>query len=159
MKTEQNVNEPLPASGLFAVGDVFTFIADHHEVTWTVFALTEYDVRLDRPSGGRVRGPMIIGRESLRIALSEDRARRVEPASDEIIRTHQMACAARLECEELREALRKAVAWGESASRHILYRENINWRYLDEARAVLDKANDEMRDGERKTSATTTSEL
>lgn len=64
-----------------------------------------------------------------------------EPASDEIIRTHQMACAARLECEELREALRKAVAWGESASRHILYRENINWRYLDEARAVLDKAN------------------
>jgi hypothetical protein len=39
--------------------------------------------------------------------------------------------------EEMAEALRKAVLWGECASRHILYRERINWRYLDEARATL----------------------
>ena len=38
---------------------------------------------------------------------------------------------------ELAEALRKAVAWGDGASQHILYRENINWRYLDEAKCVL----------------------
>lgn len=38
---------------------------------------------------------------------------------------------------ELGEALRKAIAWGDAASTHILYRENINWRYLDEARATL----------------------
>lgn len=38
---------------------------------------------------------------------------------------------------ELGEALRKAVAWGDAASTHILYRENINWRYLDEARATF----------------------
>ena len=38
---------------------------------------------------------------------------------------------------ELGEALRKAVAWGDAASTHILYRENINWRYLDEASATL----------------------
>ena len=38
---------------------------------------------------------------------------------------------------EMAEALRKAVLWGECASMHILYRENINWRYLDEARATL----------------------
>ena len=38
---------------------------------------------------------------------------------------------------ELTEALRKAVAWGDAASTHILYRENINWRYLDEARETL----------------------
>ena len=38
---------------------------------------------------------------------------------------------------ELTEALRKAVAWGDATSTHILYRENINWRYLDEARATF----------------------
>jgi hypothetical protein len=36
--------------------------------------------------------------------------------------------------QEMAEALRKAIAWGEGASNHILYCENINWRYLDEAR-------------------------
>jgi hypothetical protein len=39
--------------------------------------------------------------------------------------------------EEMAEALRKAVRWGEAASHHILYRENINWRYLEEARETL----------------------
>lgn len=42
------------------------------------------------------------------------------------------------ECrDDLLEALRKAVVWGDAVSTHILYRENINWRYLDEARATL----------------------
>jgi hypothetical protein len=39
--------------------------------------------------------------------------------------------------QEMAEALRKAIAWGEGASNHILYRENINWRYLDEARETF----------------------
>lgn len=39
--------------------------------------------------------------------------------------------------DDLIEALRKAVAWGEAASTHILYREKINWRYLEEARETL----------------------
>jgi len=39
--------------------------------------------------------------------------------------------------DTLAEALRKAVAWGDAASMHILYRENINWELLDEARETL----------------------
>jgi hypothetical protein len=39
--------------------------------------------------------------------------------------------------DRLAEALRKAISWGDSASHHILYRENINWTYLDEAREAL----------------------
>jgi len=39
--------------------------------------------------------------------------------------------------DRLKEALRKAISWGDSASHHILYRENINWTYLDEAREAL----------------------
>ena len=38
---------------------------------------------------------------------------------------------------EMAEALRKAVLWGECASQHFLYREKINWRYLEEARETL----------------------
>jgi hypothetical protein len=39
--------------------------------------------------------------------------------------------------DNLIDALRKAVAWGDAASTHILYRENINWEFLDEARETL----------------------
>ena len=39
--------------------------------------------------------------------------------------------------DRLAEALRKAISWGDSASHHILYREKINWTYLDEAREAL----------------------
>lgn len=41
------------------------------------------------------------------------------------------------ERDRLAEALRKAISWGDSASHHILYRENINWTYLDEAKETL----------------------
>jgi len=39
--------------------------------------------------------------------------------------------------DTLVDALRKAVAWGDTASMHILYRESINWELLDEARETL----------------------
>lgn len=39
--------------------------------------------------------------------------------------------------DRLAEALRKAISWGDSASHHILYRQNINWTYLNEAREAL----------------------
>ena len=39
--------------------------------------------------------------------------------------------------DRLAEALRKAISWGDSASHHILYREKINWTYLNEAREAL----------------------
>lgn len=39
--------------------------------------------------------------------------------------------------DEMAEALRKAILWGECASQHFLYREKINWRYLEEARETL----------------------
>jgi len=39
--------------------------------------------------------------------------------------------------DELAEALRKAISWGDSASHHILYREKINWTYLNEAREAF----------------------
>jgi len=39
--------------------------------------------------------------------------------------------------DRLAEALRKAISWGDSASHHILYREDINWTYLDEAKEAL----------------------
>jgi predicted N-acyltransferase len=44
---------------------------------------------------------------------------------------------ARGQRDALVDALRKAVAWGDVASMHILYRENINWELIDEARATL----------------------
>jgi hypothetical protein len=39
--------------------------------------------------------------------------------------------------DRLAESLRKAISWGDPASHHILYRENIIWTYLDEAREAL----------------------
>ncbi len=39
--------------------------------------------------------------------------------------------------DRLAEALRKAISWGDSASHHILHRQNINWTYLNEAREAL----------------------
>lgn len=41
--------------------------------------------------------------------------------------------------DELVEALRKAVSWGESASHHILYRDKINWNYLNQSSSILKK--------------------
>jgi len=49
----------------------------------------------------------------------------------------RMVYEAREQRDTLVDALRKAVAWGDAASMHILYRENINWELLDEARETL----------------------
>lgn len=43
--------------------------------------------------------------------------------------------------DRLAEALRKAISWGDSASHHILYRQNINWTYLNEAKEALQSLN------------------
>lgn len=48
---------------------------------------------------------------------------------------------AREQRDRLAEALRKAISWGDSASHHILYRQNINWTYLNEAREALQSLN------------------
>ena len=39
--------------------------------------------------------------------------------------------------DRLAEALRKAISWADSASHHILDRQNINWTYLNEAKEAL----------------------
>lgn len=39
--------------------------------------------------------------------------------------------------EELKEGLRKAILWAESATNRIEDREGINWTYLEEARRVF----------------------
>ena len=39
--------------------------------------------------------------------------------------------------DRLAEALRKAISWADSASHHILHRQNINWTYLNEAKETL----------------------
>jgi len=39
--------------------------------------------------------------------------------------------------DRLAEALGKAISWGDSASHHILHRQNINWTYLNEAKETL----------------------
>ena len=41
------------------------------------------------------------------------------------------------ERDKLAEALRKAISWGDSASHHILHRQNINWTYLNEAKETI----------------------
>lgn len=43
--------------------------------------------------------------------------------------------------DRLAEALRKAILWGDSASHHILHRQNINWTYLNEAKEALQSLN------------------
>ena len=43
--------------------------------------------------------------------------------------------------DRLVEALRKAISWGDSASHHILHRQNINWTYLNEAKEALQSLN------------------
>jgi hypothetical protein len=43
--------------------------------------------------------------------------------------------------DRLAEALRKAISWGDSASYHILDRQNINWTYLNEAKEALQSLN------------------
>ena len=45
------------------------------------------------------------------------------------------------ERDRLAEALRKAISWGDSASHHILHRQNINWTYLNEAKEALQSIN------------------
>ena len=39
--------------------------------------------------------------------------------------------------DRLAEALRKAISWADSASHHILDRQNINWTYLNEAKEAI----------------------
>lgn len=60
-----------------------------------------------------------------------DYARKLERERDE----------AREQRDRLAEALRKAISWGDSASHHILHRQNINWTYLDEAKEALQSLN------------------
>ena len=58
------------------------------------------------------------------------------------IRTLESELAAVTEQRDrLAAALRKAISWGDSASHHILYRQNINWTYLNEAREALQSLN------------------
>jgi hypothetical protein len=45
------------------------------------------------------------------------------------------------ERDRLAEVLRKAISWGDSASHHILHRQDINWTYLNEARETLQSLN------------------
>ena len=75
--------------------------------------------------------------ECIRLSVSCDNCRAIGPASttesDAVMKWNSHANATR----DIAEALRKAVAWGEAASTHILYREKINWRYLEEARETL----------------------
>ena len=49
---------------------------------------------------------------------------------------------ARGQRDRLAEALRKAISWGDSASHHILHRQDINWTYLNEAREALQSLNE-----------------
>lgn len=42
------------------------------------------------------------------------------------------------ELAEVTESLRKAIVWAEAASHRITDRQNINWTYLNEARATLE---------------------
>ena len=75
--------------------------------------------------------------ECIRISVGCDLCRAHGPAAkteaDAVEQWNRYANATR----DLREALRKAIFWGESASQHFLYREKINWRYLEEARETL----------------------
>lgn len=42
------------------------------------------------------------------------------------------------ELADVTESLRKAIVWAEAASHRITDRQNINWTYLNEARATLE---------------------
>lgn len=76
-----------------------------------------------------------------------DHARKLERA-----RNHNRICVARMELErnELREALRKAIVWAESAAAQITdNRADINWSYLEDARKVLSSQNPPVSDAPR----------
>jgi hypothetical protein len=60
--------------------------------------------------------------------------------TEKIIKERDEAWAQR---DRLAEALRKAISWGDSASHHILNREDINWTYLEEAKEELQYLNPE----------------
>lgn len=87
--------------------------------------LTDHDIKL--------------GRTTRSNRLTAERLEAEVKSVQETIKLLEPCCASSLSptLEEMAEALRKAIAWGEAASDHILYRENINWRYHDEARATL----------------------
>jgi hypothetical protein len=51
--------------------------------------------------------------------------------------TQERMFDAEMQRDRLAEALRKAISWGDSASHHILHRQNINWTYLNEAKKAL----------------------
>jgi len=83
--------------------------------------------------------------------VSEELERELASAQAEKEKWEQIACDKLIEVcmqiegkkivteqrDRLAEALRKAISWGDSASHHILYREDINWTYLDEAKEAL----------------------
>ena len=73
----------LSASDLFAVGDVFTFVGDRHHARWEVVSNEDGYIKLDNPSTGRLKGPLLIASERLSIGLAEDRARRVYSANSD----------------------------------------------------------------------------
>lgn len=60
---------------------------------------------------------------------------------DEILRLERELATVTEQRDRLAEALRKAISWGDSASHHILYRQNINWTYLNEAKEALQSLN------------------
>lgn len=54
------------------------------------------------------------------------------------VKAHQEAAIHQfIVVQELKEGLRKAILWAESASRRITDRSSINWSYLEEARKVF----------------------
>lgn len=58
----------------------------------------------------------------------------IDYASDQLTKVKEQR-------DRLAEALRKAILWGDSASHHILHRQNINWTYLNEAKEALQSLN------------------
>ena len=56
---------------------------------------------------------------------------------DRLGQTQERMIDAERQRDMLAEALRKAISWGDSASHHILHRQNINWTYLNEAKETL----------------------
>ncbi len=64
---------------------------------------------------------------------------RMERASNEsIAAVYEQGCQLERELAEVTESLRKAIVWAEAASHRITDRQNINWTYLNEARATLE---------------------
>jgi hypothetical protein len=74
------------------------------------------------------------------IDMTEQRDR-LQLIVDEGCRVSSLCREYREQRDRLAEALRKAISWGDSASYHILDRQNINWTYLNEAKEALQSLN------------------